>query len=150
MKGHSLIDCKAQAAMEFLMTYGWAIMVVIAVIALLAYFGVLSPDRFLPEKCVLEQGFLCVNQKVEPGRVSLDIGNAIGRTVTITSIDVAGCGGLFNEKMQNGAQKNFDIGGACNNGKIREKFKADITISYIEKDSNTTKTAYGVLNTVIE
>lgn len=29
------------------MTYGWAILVVLAAIAALAYFGVLSPDKFL-------------------------------------------------------------------------------------------------------
>lgn len=33
---------KSQAAMEFLMTYGWAILVVLAAIAALAYFGVLK------------------------------------------------------------------------------------------------------------
>jgi hypothetical protein len=41
---------KSQAAMEFLMTYGWALLVVLMVIAALAYFGMLNPDRFLPDK----------------------------------------------------------------------------------------------------
>jgi len=41
---------KGQAAMEFLMTYGWAILVVLAAIGALAYFGVLSPDNLLPER----------------------------------------------------------------------------------------------------
>jgi len=45
-----MINRKAQAAMEFLMTYGWAILVVLAAIGALAYFGVLSPDKMLPEK----------------------------------------------------------------------------------------------------
>jgi hypothetical protein len=36
--------------MEFLMTYGWALLVVLLVIAVLAYFGMLNPDRFLPDK----------------------------------------------------------------------------------------------------
>ncbi len=40
---------KAQAAMEFLMTYGWAILVVLLAIGALAYFGVLDPSRLLPE-----------------------------------------------------------------------------------------------------
>ena len=31
------------------MTYGWAILVVLIAIGVLAYFGVLSPERFLPE-----------------------------------------------------------------------------------------------------
>ena len=47
---------KGQAAMEFLMTYGWAILVVLAAIAALAYFGVLSPDRFIPDKCLVQGG----------------------------------------------------------------------------------------------
>jgi hypothetical protein len=40
--------------MEFLMTYGWAILVVIAAIAALAYFGVLSPDKMLPERTTFQ------------------------------------------------------------------------------------------------
>ena len=56
---------KSQAAMEFLMTYGWAILVVLAAIAALAYFGVLSPEKFLPEKCLIETGFTCISSKVE-------------------------------------------------------------------------------------
>jgi len=39
---------KGQEAMEFLMTYGWAILVVLLAIAALAYFGVLNPERYLP------------------------------------------------------------------------------------------------------
>ncbi|MGV8086048.1 MAG: hypothetical protein ACP5N1_00300 [Candidatus Woesearchaeota archaeon] len=41
---------KGQAAMEFLMTYGWAIVVVLAAIGALAYFGVLSPNKLLPDR----------------------------------------------------------------------------------------------------
>jgi hypothetical protein len=33
---------KSQAAMEFLMTYGWAILVVLVAIGVLAYFGVFN------------------------------------------------------------------------------------------------------------
>ena len=43
---------KGQVAMEFLMTYGWAILVVIAAIGALAYFEVLSPCRFIPDGCL--------------------------------------------------------------------------------------------------
>lgn len=41
---------KGQMAMEFLMTYGWAILVVLFAIGMLAYFGVLSPQKLLPQK----------------------------------------------------------------------------------------------------
>ena len=39
----------AQAAMEFLMTYGWAILVMLAAVGALAYFGVFDPERFVPK-----------------------------------------------------------------------------------------------------
>ena len=45
---------KGQAAMEFLMTYGWAILIVLAAIGALAYFGVLSPNKLLPERTVFQ------------------------------------------------------------------------------------------------
>lgn len=47
-----MMNKRAQAALEFLMTYGWAILVVLAAIGALAYFGVLSPTNFVPERCV--------------------------------------------------------------------------------------------------
>ncbi len=45
---------RAQAAMEFLMTYGWAVLVVLLAIGALAYFGVLSPQNLLPERTVFQ------------------------------------------------------------------------------------------------
>ncbi len=53
---------KGQAAMEFLMTYGWALLVVLAAIAALAYFGVLSPQKYLPETCQFPAGFSCLEK----------------------------------------------------------------------------------------
>jgi hypothetical protein len=42
---------RGQAALEFLTTYGWAFLVVLAMIGALAYFGVLEPTKFLPQRC---------------------------------------------------------------------------------------------------
>jgi uncharacterized protein (UPF0333 family) len=46
----NIMKKRGQAAMEFLMTYGWAIVVVLAAIGALAYFGVLSPNKLLPDR----------------------------------------------------------------------------------------------------
>src|SRR3989344_7614193 len=86
---------KAQAAMEFLMTYGWAILVVLAAIAALAYFGVLSPSKFLPEKCLLETGFTCISSKIESSSSTIVFTNSLGRSVTIDQIDIGGCSSTF-------------------------------------------------------
>jgi len=141
----------AQAAMEFLMTYGWAILVVLAAIGALAYFGVLSPEKLLPEKCVLQPGIACISHKVEPTKVTLVISQSLGgKTVVIDNIDVGGCSSGFTKQMLSGDTATFVIGGSCSNGVAKEKFKADITIKYTEKDSNLSKTAYGNLNTKVE
>ena len=142
---------KGQAAMEFLMTYGWAILVVLAAIAALAYFGVLSPEKFLPQKCILQPGLACVSNKVEPTKVTLVISNGLGRTIIVNSITVGSCSGIPGDvEMLSGTDHTFVIGGACGNGASKDKFKGDITMSYTEKDYNITKTAYGNIFTQIE
>lgn len=79
---------KGQAAMEFLMTYGWAILVVLAAIGALAYFGVLSPDKLLPSKCTLSPGFDFGDCKAATDGLKLSIYNGIGADVKNTSVVV--------------------------------------------------------------
>ena len=140
---------KGQAAMEFLMTYGWAILVVLAAIAALAYFGVLSPEKFLPEKCILEPGLACIAHKVEPTQTTLVITNSKGNTVIVNSITVGGCSTTFDHEMLSGTDFKFVITG-CSNGVAKDKFQADITLAYTLKETNLTKTAYGNINSKIE
>ena len=51
------MDKKAQAAMEFLMTYGWAILAAIIAIGVLAYFGVFSPGKLVGNAATLSPPF---------------------------------------------------------------------------------------------
>ncbi|MBN2422559.1 hypothetical protein JXB41_04990 [Candidatus Woesearchaeota archaeon] len=77
---------KAQAAMEFLMTYGWAILVVIAAIAALAYFGVLDPGRMLPQKCNFAAGTDCVETPsidATADTVTVALKNSLGSSIVI-------------------------------------------------------------------
>jgi hypothetical protein len=50
-----------QAALEFLTTYGWALLVILVMIGALVYFGVLNPSKALPTKCLVPPGFDCAN-----------------------------------------------------------------------------------------
>ncbi|MFH1505577.1 MAG: hypothetical protein ABIE94_01155, partial [archaeon] len=78
---------KGQAAMEFLMTYGWAILVVLAAIAALAYFGVLSPAKMLPERCIGPSGLDCTEKaSLSNGMVTWATKNNLGYDITITGI----------------------------------------------------------------
>ena len=50
---------KGQAALEFMMTYGWAILISLMALGALAYFGVLNPNTYKPNKCDASAGFVC-------------------------------------------------------------------------------------------
>jgi hypothetical protein len=76
---------KGQSALEFLMTYGWAILVVLAAIGALAYFGVLNPTNFLPDQCLGAVGIGCIGK---PDVTSTGIGfiivNGVGTPITLS------------------------------------------------------------------
>ena len=82
---------KGQAAMEFLMTYGWAILAAVIAIGVLAYFGVFNPGRFMPKACTLTAPLGCDDSRITTNNVDLVIRNGAGETVTITSINITGC-----------------------------------------------------------
>ncbi|MFT4326449.1 MAG: hypothetical protein ACMXYK_03020 [Candidatus Woesearchaeota archaeon] len=60
---------KGQAALEFLMTYGWAFLVILVMIGALVYFGVLNTDRFIPDRCVVSPGFSCEEFQISSDRI---------------------------------------------------------------------------------
>lgn len=77
---------KGQSALEFLMTYGWAILVVLAAIGALAYFGVLNPSNFLPDQCTASTGFGCVGKPVVSAtNVSFVLTNGAGSDITFSN-----------------------------------------------------------------
>lgn len=121
-------EAKSQAALEFLMTYGWVIMVVLVSIGALAYFGVLGPDKFVPRRCALEPGIGCRDFKVQEDAVTLVLMNGKGEDVTITSIKVGSCTGTTTGSLKNGEEATFRVGG-CNNA-VSEKFNEEVNITY--------------------
>lgn len=72
--------------MEFLMTYGWAILVVLIVIGALAYFGVLDPTKLLPDKCNFPAGFYCTDHRVEQSKIQFLLQNGLGKDLLIYGI----------------------------------------------------------------
>jgi len=127
-------DSKAQSAMEFLMTYGWAILVVLIAIGALAYFGVLSPDNFLPEACLMAPGLDCLDFKIETSRITLILQNNLGNDIIISEVKVTENNG--NECLTNvpllleDNEKILVSILGCDNGVVGEKFKGNIDVSY--------------------
>ena len=80
---------KAQAAMEFLMTYGWAILVVLIVLAALFYLGIFSPRT--PSICVVSAPITCPDVKADSttSRVTLVLGATSTQTATLDGVSLS-------------------------------------------------------------
>lgn len=80
---------QAQAALEFLTTYGWAFLVILVMIAALAYFGILNPSKLLPDRCSFGTEIECMDYKITSGAtgsINLRLKNNVGETITTTEI----------------------------------------------------------------
>jgi len=80
---------KAQAALEFLTTYGWAFLIILIMIGALAYFGILNPDRILPERCNFPATIGCIDYLIDSGAadsLTLRLKNSVGEVIDVTSL----------------------------------------------------------------
>jgi hypothetical protein len=148
---------KGQAAMEFLMTYGWAILVVLAAIGALAYFGVLSPDRFMPSKCLVTGGFSCVEFKLDgtndAARIYLQNNLGVDAdyiNVTVMDKNSVACtvaGGNLPNVVNGGKTPAINVTGCS---LTSSTFKSDITITYRKSGETEEHTATGSLSGKME
>jgi hypothetical protein len=83
---------KGQTAIEYLMTYGWAILIILIVAGVLAYYGIFAPAGFLAPTA---RGFGQV-QVLNPwsvegtaGTITMNMENRVGGTITVTDITYA-------------------------------------------------------------
>ena len=70
---------KAQSAMEYLMTYGWAILIIAIVLAALYVLGVFNGSAFVGTTCTATSGALCTSPIATPGNFIVTLGQ-VGTT----------------------------------------------------------------------
>ncbi len=142
---------RSQAAMEFLMTYGWAILVVLIVIGALAYFGVITPDSLMPERCSLGVGLGCNDFSVTEDDIQLKISNNGGREITINNINITSdalgnpCSNSFQTNIKNGEIATFLIVGCPAQTSETSKKRYAVEINYKYTDSSIDRIADGEL-----
>ncbi len=138
---------RGQAATEFIMTYGWAVMIVLMAFGALTYSGVLDRLNSAPKICVIEPGFACPFSKIEPDKVILVVKNAKQEDINVTSVTVQHCTGSASGVMTPEQQVNFAVGGCGNT--VNKNFKADIYFTYYGK-SQLVHTSKGKIQGVVE
>jgi|SRR3989344_3496004 len=142
--------------MEFLMTYGWAILVVLVAVGALAYFGVLNPSRFLPSNCTIGPGIGCDDHKVSAATAQILLRNGLGSDLSAVTVALAGCTASTEADGDDAWSDGSVLGGAdgitltgCTNGVAGARFKQDVTVSY-SSSSGVSHTVVGDLTTKVE
>jgi hypothetical protein len=77
---------KAQAAVEFLTTYGWVVLLLIIIISFTFYSGYLDMNRYLQKQCLFSPNFQCSSYKLDKAnsttmRLTLQAGNGLGYSI---------------------------------------------------------------------
>ena len=159
---------RGQAAMEFLMTYGWAILAAITAIGVLAYFGVFSPGKYAPTGTIVNSPFYAnawnvqvdtndVTAGNQPG-VVLEVRNNGGETLTITGVTLSNiqatpttttCAAAPihspDGNVEVGTLDSITVGCAAPGPNLGTSFKADIAITYTKPGSTTALTSSGTI-----
>lgn len=80
---------KGQAAVEFLTTYGWALMAILILLGALAYFDLFDRDRYVGEGCDTGAQLQCLESTMsEDGVLRLNVRNNYALNVTVENIHI--------------------------------------------------------------
>jgi hypothetical protein len=133
---------RSQAVIEFLMTYGWVILVVLVTVGVLTYYEFWDTDRFVSEKCALSSGMLCSDFSYAPGSISLVIQNGQGFDINNVIVSITGCPGSANvSSLANGEKNIFVV--AC--GPSSGKFTGTVNVGYIDYETGASHSKVGEL-----
>ena len=135
--------------MEFLMTYGWAILVVLVAIGALAYFGVLSPDKLLPSKCTLQSGIACLDFRVASGQIQISIQNGLGYDMSAITVATALCGTSSSPAtIANGEKGTYTV--TCGSALSGSKYNGELNVTYTLSDTGLSHINRGSIVSKIE
>jgi uncharacterized protein (UPF0333 family) len=74
---------KSQVSMEFLINYGWVLVIVLIIVAFIAYFFFLNPVDYIQKRCDSPTGLKCLDFEVYPeqNKVVLYFQNNLGESI---------------------------------------------------------------------
>jgi hypothetical protein len=159
--GSKRVSGRGQAAMEFFVTYGWAFLIVLVTLAVLAYFGVIDPSKLLPSQCTVGGGFSCTQYKVTGTQVQLGIQNNLGVdadhvNISFSSSDCAGTGEplpavLAYQWVQNGALLNGTALSTFTCTLVgKSRMKGSFSITYVRSGETLSHATTGTIQSGVE
>lgn len=79
---------RAQASVDFLFTYGWALMAVLIVLIAITYFGISRPQQFVAQQCVADDAFNCFEFGADSDSLDVILQSKVGMPLNITAVAV--------------------------------------------------------------
>ena len=125
---------KGQTALEYLMTYGWAILIVIIVVGALYALGLTQPCRWVGTQVREFADFKVENAiyNTSSDTVTFDISRLKPDSVTLSSITVAGDASgssAFNSPINTTAARR-SVAGLSGSKGANECYSLDVTVGY--------------------
>jgi uncharacterized protein (UPF0333 family) len=126
---------RGQTSTEFLMTYGWAILVVLILIVAFVYLNVVRPKQLIVDQCLMPPGLACLDSKIsESDGITLTVENAMKRTLQYMNITITECGNekssQIDDTFKDGERYNFNF--SCSTYVVEgEALQSDLIIEYI-------------------
>jgi hypothetical protein len=133
---------RGQAAVEFLITYGWAIMVILGAIATLGYMGIFNLDAFVVEQCEFTTGIYCIDHIARSDGVALMIQNGMAVDIENVEVYVPDCDDIAANgpgSLSSGEQGEYTLDCTLPSA----IFKSTIIFNYTNPDSGFNHTKIG-------
>jgi len=136
---------RAQSAMEYLATYGWALLLIAVALAVLLYYGVVNPSFFVGQQCFLPAGLTCAILGMNTnGMILVNIYQSLGPSINITAIGCSSAPSFANIPaytgnqivLHSGSNKTFQVqcysGSSALSSSIGSAFMGYLLINYTQ------------------
>ena len=129
---------RSQSALEYMMTYGWAILIIVIVAVVLYSMGIFSPPSFLSFSGITGlSGFQPASAAcASNGQMIVKLSNSLGYQVSVSSINVTTSSGVSvtqpeSATLNPGQTQEFIVFGICPKTS-GSSFSDTITVAYTE------------------
>ena len=129
---------RSQSALEYMMTYGWAILIIVIVAVVLYSMGIFSPSSFLSFSGITGlSGFQPASAAcASNGQMIVKLSNSLGYQVSVSSINVTTSSGVSvtqpeSATLNPGQTQEFIVFGICPKAS-GSSFSDTITVTYTE------------------
>ncbi len=146
--GKEMMQNKGQAAMDFMMTYGWALLIILVALGAISFYF-LRGSSFAPDLCVLIPGLGCSNAVAYQDSLRFTVTNGMGQDLTQLQISAEGCSvASASSSLSNGEQKVFTLSGCSHSP--QDVARHSLFVDYVPKGSTLSHSRDGDFQGVAE